>query len=909
MNIPEPLPVYTAAYQDFKGVDFTSAICDRQHFPLAKNFIIKDTVEKRCGYEKIAEFEGRINGIYKFKLNRTEYTFVHAGDKIYKTNEDFSEPELLYDNVNDDKSVGYSTGKAFLILTGKEIIHFGLSKLYDNEEIVKVTIPADAVEYKYQITLSNVLQKLEGQYVFKDSDYSYNTVTGEVFFYIPVEIGQTVWYCYDASNWRVTFVIEEADVDTYNGKKVYGCGKPSNTVVKLYDTYFTLEEGTDYVFEGENKSGEIVTINSEWAGKTVYAYYNQKSVKVSLALSEKDKIGKVGAYVNISQSSDFVSVGQIVAKDGYEVIDAFWSDYGYLYVPPKYKGKEIELIYVSTNENIDTELEERSYFSSFRFADGIPYSKPGMHLYYNCIDIPVIRRGLKFFRSNSYHEESNPVTYDKLVYNHCGEADFEGYNLMSPYVAYEVDAYTPGISNSSSGYTQGFVIEGTESRIFGSQHAWFLFEDGRIFSAEVRKKKIYEIANASTWYESDEKKEIVFSFVTRDQNNDPIPDDYIGKPFKILFCHETAAKLWQENKLWQCTIMASMQYGNGLYYFYSGNKDFPNRDWHSEINEPLNVSSVNYTIYGVNDEVAGYGQYGAYLAVFKKGGNDKNIYVRQAQYIDSLGVTFPVSVGVGGAMPVLSPLTVENLAGETLYLTSDGIYALTTLSTTDFQVTKKRSYFVDGKLKKELDLKNAIACTWRGMYLLAVNGNVYILDGTRQKNFIESTSNEYSYECLFWDNIPARIFFNCEEELYFGCDNGKIMRFCDKHSDDGEPIDMVIATKLDDDGDFMSLKKMQKKGTGILVMPHQRSSFDISFRYDSNVETFVKKAYADIFSFEDIDFERFTFETSENPRIIPFLKKSKKYKALQIIIRSLSSEPFSLSGILKRYTINNYVKK
>ena len=127
--------------------------------------------------------------------------------------------------------------------------------------------------------------------------------------------------------------------------------------------------------------------------------------------------------------------------------------------------------------------------------------------------------------------------------------------------------------------------------------------------------------------------------------------------------------------------------------------------------------------------------------------------------------------------------------------------------------------------------------------------------------------------------------------------------------DNGENIETVICTKLDDDGDFMTLKKLKKKGTGLLLKPYARSSFEVAYRYDTYEEVNVKTVYGDIFSFDDIDFERFTFEGSDNPRVIPFLKKTKKYKSLQIIIKSNNKEPLGIMGIIKRYEYNNYVKR
>ena len=65
----------------------------------------------------------------------------------------------------------------------------------------------------------------------------------------------------------------------------------------------------------------------------------------------------------------------------------------------------------------------------------------------------------------------------------------------------------------------------------------------------------------------------------------------------------------------------------------------------------------------------------------------------------------------------------------------------------------------------------------------------------------------------------------------------------------------------------------------------------------------------DIFRWDDIDFERFTFNSNESPQEIYFNKKQKKYKRLMIVIRNDSlNEPFGIHEIVKTFTYNNYSK-
>lgn len=624
-------------------------------------------------------------------------------------------------------------------------------------------------------------------------------------------------------------------------------------------------------------------------GKTLKIYVNAHSSAISDKIIDCTLPEKLYSYVPIRENAGDYFSGYFsslpvcdndLAYDIQYVDDALDPDVtlNVAAIPESYKDKTVYIPFVSSKAYVDMNYDDigRLHHNVFIISEA-----PELDInYIYSASIPTYRAGIKYISIDS--------TWD-VVSTCIGERTTEEINLASPYVIYDGNDFYYNYL-SSGGYP--IYVEGNAC----VDKAWFLF-DGHILKEVSLEEKSYIVSNITH----------KVTFAIYDSNA------LEGKSFKIICKIASSKKLYEENEIWKCKEIASLQYGNGIYYFFARNEKFPNRDWHSAINDPMNIPSTNYTIYGVSDKILGYAQYGKYLAVFKEGATDTNIYVRSSMYTDEFGVTFPVDVGVGGAVPGISLHSIANLAGESLYLTNDGIYALTSLSTTDFQVTRKRSYFIDGKLKKEPNLSTAIATTWKGMYLLGVNGNVYVLDGTQPKVYVEGTANEYSYECLFWDNIPARIFFAYGDDLYFGTEDGQLLKFNDGFTDyspEGDkPVELIVSTVFDDDGDFMSLKKMMKKGTGILVNPFIKSSFDIAFRYDDLKEISVKRAYADIFTFDDVDFERFTFNTSENPRVIPFLKKSKKYRSLQIILKSCEDEPFSLLRIIKRYTLNNYVKK
>lgn len=382
-----------------------------------------------------------------------------------------------------------------------------------------------------------------------------------------------------------------------------------------------------------------------------------------------------------------------------------------------------------------------------------------------------------------------------------------------------------------------------------------------------------------------------------------------GTHIRIYYKSKYAKSAYEAHKLKTSTTHSNMIYGNGNYYFLAG-KEKKNVDYHSEVNDMTYFKGSSYQMYGNSDEILGYGQLGESLCVIKKNGSDNSLCLRTSAEVSGLGTVFPVSYCLGGAALGVSKDSIKNLNGEVLYLSQTGIKALTGLSLLNSKVTSDRSYYINGKLLKEENLKDAKCVIHKDKYYLGINGNVYILDASKPKDYINQTANEYSYEALFWDNVPASCFYSDGEDLYFGGKNGGLFKFTeDRYMDGTEPTKCFVATVFDDDGDFMSLKKLKKKGTGVLAKPYSRSTIDILYRYDDNNEKALKPFYPQYFDFNDIDFSRFTFYTSDRPQVIPFMKKSKKYKSFQFVLKSDVDEPFAFLGIIKRYEIVNYVKR
>ncbi|MCI8594910.1 MAG: hypothetical protein HFF09_06605 [Oscillospiraceae bacterium] len=371
-----------------------------------------------------------------------------------------------------------------------------------------------------------------------------------------------------------------------------------------------------------------------------------------------------------------------------------------------------------------------------------------------------------------------------------------------------------------------------------------------------------------------------------------------------------------------CTIATTYGVGTSDRVVISGNPRYKNLDWTSGLNDPTYFPDISYAVVGMEaTAIMGYLRVGEYLAIIKEdNGHDSTVFLRSAATASDGTVTFPMKQSIAGVGAV-STGGFANILDEPMFLTGTGVYAITTNALTAERIVQNRSFYVDNRLTREPELEQAAAVSWNGMYLVAVNGHAYLLDGRQNKAYRAKSQSEYIYECYYWENVPAVCWMNlkngAEETLYFGTADGRVCRFnsdmetMSRYSDDGAPITACWATKADDDGDITLLKTMIKKGNSVTIKPYTRSSAKVCFRTESDpVEWQAAYDTMDIFDWEDIDFSRFTFDANDAPREILFNTKVKKYKRLQIIIKNDAvNEGFGVFGITKHYVVGNFAKK
>lgn len=193
------------------------------------------------------------------------------------------------------------------------------------------------------------------------------------------------------------------------------------------------------------------------------------------------------------------------------------------------------------------------------------------------------------------------------------------------------------------------------------------------------------------------------------------------------------------------------------------------------------------------------------------------------------------------------------------------------------------------------------------------------------------TGKEKGYEALLCESgkgahtggvfKPATLFKSIDYNLFFGTENGDVCSFnFDKRGEDGDiaPIwysfnERVIlsgcATKMDNCGIPHLTKTTIKKSTVIKTKAFHKSAAKIKVRTNKKAYSQIARINSSIFSFEDMDFSDFSFNT-EAQTLYAVKEKEKKWVEKQYYIFSDEYQrPFALFYVSYRYKIAGRYKE
>lgn len=384
---------------------------------------------------------------------------------------------------------------------------------------------------------------------------------------------------------------------------------------------------------------------------------------------------------------------------------------------------------------------------------------------------------------------------------------------------------------------------------------------------------------------------------------------------KIQACRTVAGYADRINK---CTlgILFGVS-GNADRLFVSGNPDgdYIHYDWYSGQNDPTYWPDTAYSTVGAaNSAVMGYTVINNYLAAIKDDREpERNIVIRQGNLVDN-EPAFPVYNTLQGPGAV-APWSSAYLKTEPLFLTNLGVYAVTTSDISGEKYSQNRSYYLDGKLRKEPGLQNAFGFVYNDLYWLCLNGKAYILDGLQPLSTDRSAPySTRQYAGFYRTNLPARVMWEKDGRLWFGSESGKVYRFYAdtadpaSYNDDGAAIDAWWTTGYIYGGAFERNKIFRR--ISVLVDSLPVTSIELLTRRKGIWESVRRESSGTRYhSWKYTAWSKWTWRIDETPKSLVTKAKIKKADKAQYRFRNAElDEPFSILQYACEYTTGSYYK-
>ena len=368
---------------------------------------------------------------------------------------------------------------------------------------------------------------------------------------------------------------------------------------------------------------------------------------------------------------------------------------------------------------------------------------------------------------------------------------------------------------------------------------------------------------------------------------------------------------------------ASVSYGfnnNDDYLFVSDGK---NKDYWGSLKN-LYFSDLNYAILGESGKIKGYSvMEGKLISHMENETNMTSMFIREINMSQEGKVFLPSTYGIKG-INAISRDGFSSLEGQSLFLSKDGIYAMLTSNLTKTQNLANRSYFVEYKMLQNPALKDAIMINNEGFLYVWVGTECYVADSRKKANQRDDFSESFQYEWYYWKGLPIIHSLHIYNgDLWMTTDSGSIMRFkkrteINAYEDDGVPVKVRWTSPvlfMKNITERKTLKNLWTK-VGMFESP---SSIKIFYRVGGNEalitgqgivlgNTFATFEDFQEFSFANIDFTNFTFNTDATPRVIVTNRTVRKFMSIQFSFENDANQPFGLIEFALKYRTNSQYK-
>ena len=326
----------------------------------------------------------------------------------------------------------------------------------------------------------------------------------------------------------------------------------------------------------------------------------------------------------------------------------------------------------------------------------------------------------------------------------------------------------------------------------------------------------------------------------------------------------------------KCTLLC--EFDNRI--FFSGNQNYPNAIFHSELNDPRYIRDTAYYEDGLDlAPIKAIIPGNNALWVIKEiNQNTTGIYYHTPTIDAREGRIYP---GVSGNINVGCVSTGINFNDDIVFFSKSGLEGISGNMYSE-QLLAHRSSLVDSKMLSEIDYTNVKLCEYKGYLLCLIGSHVYLAD-SRQK--FQNNTNEIEYEWYYWElTNDINYITEYQGNLFLGNEDGELYQF-DPTSE--EEIESCWTTSKDDFGYEAYIKTTNKRGGVATLKKMNNDAIKVSTIVDGDVRE--KNTYADTKGY------------------IAYRIKDKKFKEIQL--KFSSDKPFGLFSCTLQGFVAGYIKR
>lgn len=367
----------------------------------------------------------------------------------------------------------------------------------------------------------------------------------------------------------------------------------------------------------------------------------------------------------------------------------------------------------------------------------------------------------------------------------------------------------------------------------------------------------------------------------------------------------------------KCTIQTLFGLSTYNQAFISGNPNRKNYMYYCKANNPAFFSDIDYLIIGQdNTAVMGTRKSGSQLAIIKENNyQDATAFLMSGQLTSEtdiygdliVKVTYTVQQGVAG-VGAISKYAFADLRDDHLFLSEDGVFALTTNAVTAEKYAQQRSSNVAKRITQVGVLNESQGISHNGFYYLACDGKVYIADASQK---FYGKGDTFEYEWYYWSTLPVRVWAIDGDDLIYGTVDGKVVKVITVRSeatyyDDANAINAHWVTPSID----MSYGDLYKTIRHIFtkLLPYTHTGVKIYVMIDGSWELIDDKVFS-LFSFFDIDFNNLTFHSNAENISLATTVKAKRVITTQFKFENnTGGDGFGLQSIVVHYVLKNRIK-